>query len=139
MAFLDSSVLLASLDPDEEHHPVCDRLLVVGGHQMYSHALAETFSVLTGGRKGRRFSAQGVVALIEEGLLPFVSLQSLAGRDLMDAMKSAHLRGVRGGAIYDWLHLAAARKARAEVFFTLNLRDFQALARPGDPLIRTPD
>ena len=51
----------------------------------------------------------------------------------------AHHRGVRGGANYDWLHLAAARKAGAEVFFTLNLRDFQALARPGDPLFRIPD
>ena len=54
-------------------------------------------------------------------------------------MKAAQHRGVRGGAIYDWLHLAAARKAGAEVFYTLNLRDFQALARPGDPLIRIPD
>ena len=51
----------------------------------------------------------------------------------------AHHRGVRGGANYDWLHLAAARKARAEVLFILNLRDFQALARPGDPLIRIPN
>ena len=80
MAFLDSSVLLASLGPEEAHHVVCDRLLSAGGHPMYAHALAESFSVLTGGRK-----------------------------------------------------------ARAEVYFTLNLRDFQALARPGDPFIRVPD
>ena len=139
MAFLDSSVLLASLGPEEAHHVVCDRLLSAGGHPMYAHALAESFSVLTGGRKGRRFSAQSVVALMEEGLLPSVSPQTLTGKDLVDAMKAAHHRGVRGGAIYDWLHLAAARKARAEVFFTLNLRDFPALARPGDPFIRIPD
>jgi len=138
MAFLDSSVLLASLDPEEAHHRVCDRLVSAGGHHMYSHALAETFSVLTGGRKGRRFSTQGVIALMEEGVLPYVSLQTLTGKDLIDAMKGAHHRGVRGGAIYDWLHLAAARKAGAEVFLTLNLRDFQALARPGDPAIQSP-
>ena len=105
---------------------------------MYAHALAETFSVLTGGRKGRRFSTQSVVALMEEGLLPYVALQTLTGKDWVDAMKAAHHRGVRGGALYDWLHLAAARKAGAEVFFTLNLRDFQALTRPGDPAIQTP-
>jgi predicted nucleic acid-binding protein len=139
MAFLDSSVLLASLDPEEAHHRVCDRLVSAGGHHMHTHALAETFSVLTGGHKGRRFSAQSVVALMEEGLLPYVAVQALTGKDLVDAMKAAHHRGVRGGAVYDWLHLAAARKAGAEVFFTLNLRDFQALARPGDPLIRIPD
>ena len=51
MAFLDSSVLLASLDPEEAHHRVCDRLVPAGGHHMHAHALAETFSVLTGGLK----------------------------------------------------------------------------------------
>jgi predicted nucleic acid-binding protein len=45
---------------------------------------------------------------------------------------------VRGAAIYDWLHLAAARKAGADVFVTLDLRDFQSLARPGDPRIELP-
>jgi predicted nucleic acid-binding protein len=45
---------------------------------------------------------------------------------------------VRGGAIYDWLHLAAARKAGAEVFITLDQRDFQSLMRPGDPRIEMP-
>ena len=119
MAFLDSSVLLASLDPEGAHRAVCDRLLSAGG-------------------KGRRFSAQSVVALMEEGWLPCVSPQTLTGREFIDATRATHHRGVRGGAICDWLHLAVARKARAEVFFTLNLRDFQALARPGDPAIQSP-
>jgi hypothetical protein len=35
-------------------------------------------------------------------------------------------------------HLAAARKAGAEVLVTLDLRDFQSLARPGDPRIEMP-
>lgn len=47
-------------------------------------------------------------------------------------------RGVRGSAIYDWLHLAAARKAGAEVLLTLELRDFRSLARAGDPRIEMP-
>jgi predicted nucleic acid-binding protein len=138
MAFLDSSVLLASLDPEETHHHACDRLVAEGGHQIYSHALAECFAVLTGGRKGRRFSAETVAAVMEEGLMPFVSIHGLTGDELIEALKSAQGRGVRGGAIYDWLHLAAARKAKADVFYTLNLRDFQALARPGDPAIQSP-
>ena len=140
MAFLDSSVLLASLDPEEAHHAVGDRLLSAGGHPMYAHAhaLAESFSVLTGGREGRRFSAQSVAALMEKGLLPYVAPQTLTGKDFIDAMRAAHHRGGGGGAIYDWLHLAAARKARAEMFFILSLRDFQALARPGDPAIQSP-
>ena len=138
MAFLDSSVLLASLNLEEAHHRVSDCLESAGGHHMYAHALAESFSVLTGGRKGRRFSAQSVVALMEVGLLPYVAPQTLTGKDFIDAMRAAHHRGVGGGAIYDWLHLAAARKARAEMFFILSLRDFQALARPGDPAVQSP-
>ena len=139
MAFLDASVLLASLDPEEASHRACDRLLSQGGHQIHSNSLAETFSILTGGRKGQRFSAQTVAVLIEESLLPFVSVQTLTGKELMQALKAAHQRGVRGGAVYDWLHLAAARKSGAERFYTLNQRDFQALARPGDPLVCAPD
>ena len=48
--FLDTSVILGSLDPDEPHHPACDRLVAEGGHTIHVHALAETLSVLTGGR-----------------------------------------------------------------------------------------
>ena len=138
MSFLDTSVLLASLDPDEPHHAACDRLLAVGGHQVYGHALAELFSVLTGGRPGRRLKPAVAARLIQDSVLPFVQVLTLAGKDLMAALQACEARGVRGGAIYDWLHLAAARKAGAELFLTLNLRDFQALARPGDPLIQAP-
>ena len=138
MAFLDTSVLLASLDPDEAHHSACDRLLGAGGHQVYVHALAETFSVLTGGRSGRRVPPAVATRLVQESLLPALQVQALNGKDLMAALQACEARGVRGGAVYDWLHLAAARKARAEVFLTLNLRDFQALARPGDPAIKSP-
>ena len=132
---LDTSVLLASLDADEPHHAACDRLISAGGHIVYVHALAETFSILTGGRQGRRLSAATAAQLIEHSVLPFVQVQALSGKDLVAAMAECEARGVRGGAIYDWLHLAAARKAGAEALVTLDARDFQALSRPGDPRI----
>lgn len=138
MPFLDSSVLVASLDPDEPQHAACDRLLTAGGHQAYGHALAETFSILTGGRQGRRLPPAVASTLIEQSLLPYLQLQALSGKDMVAALRACEARGVRGGAIYDWLHLAAARKAGADIFYTLNLRDFQALARPGDPVPRLP-
>jgi len=47
-------------------------------------------------------------------------------------------RGVRGGAIYDYLHLVAARKSGAKKFYTLNLSDFLSFHRPGDPEILAP-
>jgi len=102
------------------------------------HALAETFSILTGGRQGRRLGASAAVRLIEISVSPYVQPLSLSGKEVLAALAECEVRGVRGGAIYDWLHLAAARKAGAEVLFTLDLRDFQSLARPGDPRIETP-
>ena len=68
--FLDTSVLLASLDPDEPHHPDCDRLMAAGGNKIHVHALAETFSILTGGRQGRRLRAALVDRLLRESVLP---------------------------------------------------------------------
>lgn len=136
--FLDTSVLLASLDPDEPQHAVCDRLVAEGGHGIYVHALAETFSILTGGRHGRRLGAALASRLIHDSLLPFVRTETLSGPEMALALAECETRGVRGGAVYDWLHLAAARKAAAEVLVTLDQRSFQALARPADPRIEAP-
>lgn len=136
--FLDTSVILASLDPDEAHHTACDRIVAQGGNHAYVHALAETFSILTGGRHGRRLGAATAARLIEQSVLPFVQTQTLAGEDIMAALAECELRGVRGGAVYDWLHLSAARKAGCELLLTLDVRDFRSLARPGDPRIEMP-
>jgi predicted nucleic acid-binding protein len=135
---LDTSVILASLDSDETAHLACDRLLARGGHNVYAHALAETFSILSGGRQTRRLRPALVAQLIEDSVLPFVQLVHLTGKETMTAIADSERRGVRGGAIYDLLHLAAARKAGAQALVTLDLRDFQALAKPGDPVIRAP-
>ncbi|HMO49235.1 MAG TPA: hypothetical protein PKB14_24825 [Rubrivivax sp.] len=63
---------------------------------------------------------------------------ALAGKDMLGALAECEARGVRGGAIYDWLQLAAAGKAGAELLLTLDLRDFRSLARRGDPRIEMP-
>jgi predicted nucleic acid-binding protein len=132
-AFLDTSVVLASLDPDEIHHAACDRIVSAGGHKIYVHAFAETFSILTGGRHGRRLGAAIAARLIEQSVLPYVQTQTLTGREMMAALAECESRGVRGGAVY-----VAARKAGAESLITLDLRDFQSMARPGDPRIEMP-
>jgi predicted nucleic acid-binding protein len=134
--FLDSSVLVASLDPDEAHHAACDHLLRSSAGRIYVHAIAETFSTLTGGR--RRVSPLLAMQLLEESIVPFVKSISLSSAEMLTAMKACQNRGIRGGAIYDYLHLVAARKAKASRLYTLNLRDFQAIHRAGDPDIVLP-
>lgn len=135
---LDTSVVLASLDAGEPHHLACDRLLGAGGHRLFAHGLAETFSILTGSRQGRRLRPALAVQLLGESVLPFVELVHLTGRETLAAIGDAERRGARGGAVYDLLHLCAARKAGVQALVTLNLSDFKALWRPGDPDIRAP-
>lgn len=79
-----------------------------------------------------------VARLIEESVLPYVQTVSPSGPQMMAALAECEARGVRGGAVYDWLHLAAARQAGAEALVTLDRRDFQALSSPGDPRIESP-
>lgn len=135
---LDTSVVIASLDADEPYHVACDRLLSSGGHRLFAHGLAETYAILTGSRMARRISPQVAVELMESAVLPFVELVHLTGRETMAALAEAPRRGARGGAVYDFLHLAAARKAAVDAVVTLDRRDFEALVRPGDPAVRTP-
>lgn len=135
---LDTSVVVASLDADEPRHIECDRVLSTGGHKLYAHALAEIFSILTGGRHTRRLRPAFAAQLVEESVLPFVQLVHLTGKETVQTIGECERRGVRGGAIYDLLHLAAARKAGVDALLTLDLRDFQALALPGDPRIESP-
>ncbi len=135
---LDSSVLVASLDSSEPFHGKCDALMGESHLHVAAHALVETFSIFTGGRLRYRLSASDTTLLIRESILPAVTTVTLDGPELVSAMGECESRGIRGGAIYDYLHLIAARKAGAKRFFTLNLKDFQAFVRPGDPEILHP-
>lgn len=135
---LDSSVLVASLAERERCHAACENLLFEQDCRIYTHALAETFNALTGSRLGYRFPASDVAALLKESVLSKVTVSILNEDDTLAAMQQAESRGVRGGAIYDFLHLVAARKAGAARFYTLNMGDFTNIWRPGDPEIRHP-
>ena len=134
-AVLACSVVLASLHEAEPHHEACSALLLQGGHALYVHALAEVYSTLTGGAQGLRVGADLAQRLLRESVLPYVKTVTLAERDLMAALAQARSRGVRGGAVYDYLQLVAARKVGAEALVTLELKHFSALVREGDPRI----
>lgn len=82
-----------------------------------------------------RVDPASAAELIEQSILPFVVTVPLPAGEMLRAVQQAHARGVRGGAIYD---LEAARHARAERVYTLNLRHFPSFHRPGDPEIIHP-
>jgi predicted nucleic acid-binding protein len=138
IAFIDTSVLVAAVVSTEAFHEECDVLLDGVGLGMFSHGLAETFSTLTGGRRSFQMPAPLATHLLEEDYLPCLTLTSLTPSEMLRAMRDAEFRGVRGGAIFDYLHLVAARKAKATKLYTLNVSNFRAFHRTGDPEIVHP-
>jgi predicted nucleic acid-binding protein len=138
-ALCDSSVLIASLLPSEDHHSASAALL--NGTDtlvVHVHALNETFATLTGGSLGFRVDANLAARMIRERIIARSSMIVLNADDVTAALDQARVHGVRGGAVYDYMHLVAARKGQAEVIYTLNLADFHQLKREGDPEIRSP-
>ena len=136
--YLDSSVLVASILEDEPHHESCLRLLRGKNLVAWSHALTEVFATLTGGRLGIRISPRVATDLVESSLLPRLRLVDLQSGELMEALRATQVLGVRGGAIYDFLHLTVARRSAASVVYTLNSKHFTAITRQGDPEIILP-
>jgi predicted nucleic acid-binding protein len=137
-ALLDSSVLVAALASDELKHPECLALLLKGGNCIYSHALLETFSTLTGGKLGVRVTADFAVRMLAETVLPRVSVIELSSAEIIAALAVAQSRGVRGGCVYDYMHLVAAMKAGVSMIHTLNMDDFLHLRRDNDPEVQLP-
>lgn len=137
-AALDSSVLVAAMVATENFHAPCRALVAKGEALLYSHGIAETFSTLTGGKKPFRLAAGTAAELLADHFVPRLTITLLTPAEILRALREAESRGVRGGGIFDYLHLVAARKARAAKFYTLNLSSFRACHRPGDPEIVLP-
>lgn len=135
---VDSSVLVAALVDSEKHHAACLALLRNGQLRAHVHALVETFNTLTGGRQLHRVPSSVAAEILESSVLPRVETVSLSASEVVSAMKEAEARGVRGGAIYDYLHLVAARRGKARRIYTLDGTDFRTFHRRGDPEIVHP-
>jgi predicted nucleic acid-binding protein len=137
-AAIDTSVLVAAIVATENDHEACGRLLDREELSIYAHGLAETFSTLTGGRRPFRMAAAMAASVIEEDYVPSLAVTSLTAAQMLRAMRGAESRGVRGGAVFDYLHLVAARQAGATRFYTLNFSNFASFHRSDDPEIVHP-
>ena len=70
--------------------------------------------------------AAEAVQLLSVNILPRVKVVDLSAASVMRSLAGAESRGIRGGAVHDFLHLATARKARARKLYTLNIRHSSA-------------
>ena len=136
--YLDSSVLVSSLLPDDPDYASCDALMGQPGNWTSPHALNETFATLTSGRLGTRIDADVAPRMIRESIRPCVQFVELTVDESRDPQAVGGQQGVRGGGVYDYMHRTAARKIKADKVITINLTDFQHLHREGDPEIERP-
>lgn len=65
--------------------------------------------------------------LLSETVLPRVQVIELRIEEMLSALRLARKQGVRGGGVYDYMHLVAARKAKVDVLHTINLSDYRPL------------
>jgi predicted nucleic acid-binding protein len=91
-----------------------------------THALAETFSALTGGNLTVRLDANDAARTVED-LAKDLDFVDLTAREVLDALKQTRKRGVRGGRVHDFLHAKAAEKAEVGELLTADEHDFESL------------
>jgi predicted nucleic acid-binding protein len=139
MQFFDTSVLVSAFVEDEQCHEACSEI-VAGADDgvVFTHALAECFSILTGGRLSVRLLPQLAARMIETNIVERMKIVTLTAKETMRVISDCHQLGVRGGGVYDCLHIAAARKIGADQLLTLNLRHFTAFAPDLAAKIRQP-
>lgn len=138
MNVFDSSILVAALFESEFHHAACKALVTSDNFGVWSHSFVETFNTLTSGKIKPRPSAANVAKVIRSSIHPRATVLQLPEEMMLNAFDEAETRGVRGGAIFDYLHLVTARHHRADRFYTLNTNHFESFWRKGDPAIAHP-
>ena len=122
-------MLVATFYADHEHHsPSIDLFLRFGkkGACCAAHSLAEVYATLTGMPGRRRASGDEALLFLDNirERLTVVALDEQEYFQMAEASASAHLSG---GAIYDAILGHCALKARAEVIYTWNPKDFLRL------------
>jgi predicted nucleic acid-binding protein len=119
--YWDSSALVAA----SANLALRTRLHTEGGVTR-THALAETFSALTGGNLALRVDADAAARMVDS-LAQDLDFVDLTSKEVLEALKQARKRGVRGGRVHDFLHAVAAEKTKTGRLLTADENDFESL------------
>jgi len=138
---LDSSCLVAAVCAWHTHHTATRRDIerrAAAGENLVlaAHSLAEAFSVLTRLPEPHRLRPEDALELIEANWGE-TRLVALTGSDYRSTLRRCRDSGIGGGAVYDALIAACARKARVETLVTWDLAGFERFLED-EPAVRTP-
>jgi predicted nucleic acid-binding protein len=140
-AFLDTSVLVATFYADHEHHlPSIDLVLRFNKKDVCcgAHSLAEVYATLTGMPGQRRVSGDEALLFLGD-IRERLTLVALDAQEYFQMAEAAAADGLAGGSVYDAILGHCARKAKAEVIFTWNTKDFLRLSPAIAGRVRRPD
>jgi predicted nucleic acid-binding protein len=132
---LDTNCLVAAVCSWHGHHEAARREIErrhAAGQELIlsAHSLAETFSVLTRLPEPHRLSPEDALALIEANWGE-TQLVALTAADYRVALRRCRDASIGGGAVYDALIAACARKARVATLVTWNVVDFEGFLDDG--------
>jgi predicted nucleic acid-binding protein len=140
-AFLDTSVLVATFYADHEQHaPSIDLFLRFGKKSAGcgAHSLAEVYATLTGMPRPRRVSGDEAMLFLGD-IRERLTVVALNDREYFEMVEAAAAANIAGGAIYDAILGHCALKARAEVIYTWNTKDYLRLYPAVAERVRNPD
>jgi len=102
-----------------------------------AHSLAETYSTLTRIPPPHRATAAEAMRFLDTVCENLTSI-GLEAVEYRDVLRQAASLGIVGGAIYDFLIAASARKALAGRFYTWNLRDYERFGAELAKIVQKP-
>lgn len=139
-AFFDTSVLVACFWGDHQHHAASLKLFAPATPKNAAcslHTLAEVFAVLSSLPVKPPIAPEQAALFVDE-VRKRLTAVPLSAEEYYETMRAASERGIAGGRVYDALLLQCARKSKAEIIYTWNLKHFQSIAPDLTKRMRTP-
>jgi predicted nucleic acid-binding protein len=90
-----------------------------------THSLAEIFFTLSGNPRFRASANDAANAV--QAIARFLEFVDVSPQEIIEALKKAGSKGVRGGRVHDYIHALAAQKSGAKTLLTLDKNDFNGL------------
>lgn len=138
--FFDTSVLVAAFLGDHPHHKASADVFADTAKKHSScgvHTLAELYSTLTSLPLKPMIAPEQTMLFLAD-VRSRLSLIALDETEYFETIDQTAGRRISGGRVYDALLLRCARKAKANVIYTWDLKHFRQLAPDIASMIRTP-
>lgn len=140
-AFLDTSVLVATFYADHQHHPPSIDLFLRFGKKhacCSAHSVAEVYATLTGMPGKRRVGGDEALLFLGD-IRERLTLVALDQQEYFQMAEGSAASGLAGGAMYDAILGHCALKAKAEVIYTWNPKDFLRLSPAIASRVKSPE